>query len=268
MHELNPDIIWREEVGEGPLVAVAIHDGHAVRDEVAEWLAIDERERLYEEDPYTGQWAERVSTRIVGTRSRFEVDLNRSRDKAVYRTPEDAWGLTVYKPGLPDDIVDRSLAEYDAFYEAMYDILSDLERKYGRFVVFDLHNYNHRRAGPDEPPVSPDDNPQVNIGTGWMDRSKWAPIVDRFMADLAAHDFAGGKLDVRENVKFRGGHFVRWVHESFPESGCGIAIEFKKFFMDEWTGKGDPTLVEAIGEALRSTVPGILEELGGISSAG
>ena len=101
----------------------------------------------------------------------------------------------------------------------------------------------------------------MNIGTGTMERSRWSNIVDRFMSDLRAYDFPGGALDVRENVKFRGGHFPRWVHETFPETGCAIAIEFKKFFMDEWTGEADPTLVSAIGEALRSTVPGVLEEL-------
>ena len=41
--------------------------------------------------------------RIIVNRSRFEVDINRPRDKAVYITPEDAWGLHIWKniPDLP-----------------------------------------------------------------------------------------------------------------------------------------------------------------------
>ncbi len=66
------------------------------------------------------------------------------------------------------------------------------------------------------PPADEAENPQVNVGTGTMDRARWAPVVDRFIADLRAYDFPGGRLDVRENVKFRGGHFSRWVHETFP----------------------------------------------------
>ncbi len=104
-------------------------------------------------------------------------------------------------------------------------------------------------------------NPEVNIGTGTMDRMKWAPIVDRFISDLRSFDFLGRHLDVRENVKFKGGNFPRWIHETFPKSGCAIAIEFKKFFMDEWTGEPDMAQVDEIRHALASTVPGVLQIL-------
>lgn len=203
----------------------------------------------------------RGPTRIAGTRSRFEVDLNRPRESAVYRTPEDAWGLQVWKKDIPDDTVARSLAEYDAFYAMARELLSTVEKQCGKFFVFDLHTYNHRRGGPEAPPADDAANPQINVGTGTMDRARWAPVVDRFIDDLRAYDFPLGQLDVRENVKFRGGHFSRWVHETFPQTGCSLAIEFKKFFMDEWTGKGDAVLVRAIKDALHSTVPGVIEEL-------
>ena len=110
------DQIWRLHLGSGPLIATAVHDGHDVRDEVARHLALGDAERLREEDPFTGEWTQAAPTRVVGTRSRFEVDLNRPREKAVYRTPEDAWGLTVWKDDPPQEMFERSLAEYDAFY--------------------------------------------------------------------------------------------------------------------------------------------------------
>ncbi len=256
------ETIWQERRADGPLVAVAIHDGHAVRNEVARHLALSEADRLREEDPSTGEWATVAPTSVVVLRSRFEVDLNRSRGQAVYRKPEDAWGLQVWSDELPDRLIKRSLAEYDAFYETMRELLQEKEHRFGRFVVYDLHSYNHRRAGPDEPPADEAENPQVNVGTGTMDRERWAPIVDRFIADLQAYDFPGGRLDVRENVRFRGGNFPRWVHETFPRTGCALAIEFKKFFMDEWTGQVDPGLLRAITCALRHAAMGTLEELG------
>jgi hypothetical protein len=224
-------------------------------------MALDGSARLREEDPFTEQWTRIADTQVVVERSRFEVDINRPRERAVYRTPEDAWGLTVWKDRLPDDVAEQSLAEYDAFYASMCELLESTARREGRFVVFDLHSYNHRRKGPNEPPMTADENPQVNLGTGTVDRSRWAPIVDRFLADLRSYDFPGGPLDVRENVKFRGGHFSRWVHERFPQSGCVLAIEFKKFFMDEWTGEPDRTLLAAIGDALTSTTEGVLSVL-------
>jgi N-formylglutamate deformylase len=253
---------WQIEVGAGPLVAAANHDGHFVRPELVGLFALDDAARLREEDPFTAVWTQVANTRIVGRRSRFEVDLNRPRDKAVYLTPADAWGLQVWTETPPAEVIERSLAIYDAFYAAVEQLLQTAVDRYGRVVVFDLHSYNHRRLGPDGPPADVGTDPEVNLGTGTMpDRARWAPIIDRFIADLRAFDFLGRSLDVRENVKFRGGHFPRRIHEAFPGSVCVLSIELKKFFMDEWSGRPDPPIIEAIGRALQSTVHGVQEEL-------
>jgi N-formylglutamate amidohydrolase len=251
------------EIAEGqePLAATAIHNGHALREEVAEIAALSEPDRLREEDPHTGIWTSVVTTQLVANRSRFEIDLNRPREKAVYREPADAWGLEVWKRDPPAELIERSLAEYDSFYAEAHRIFSEMERRFGCFVVLDLHSYNHRRRGAGEPPDDPAENPEVNIGTGSMDRSRWALLVDRFIGDLAAFDFLGRHLDVRENVRFRGGRFSAWIHENFPRSGCCMAVEFKKFFMDEWTGDVDGEEFEAIPRALEATLPGLLETL-------
>jgi len=255
------DQIWRLHVGSGPLVATAIHDGHEIREDLARHLALAEEERLREEDPFTGTWTQVAPTRVLGTRSRFEVDLNRPREKAVCRTPEDAWGLSVWQGVPPDRLFWKSLAEYDAFYEAMRELLSGISRQHGRFVVFDLHSYNHRRQGPNGPQAEPEGNPQVNVGTRTMDRQRWAPVVDTFIETLRAFEFPGGRLDVRENVKFFGGNWPAWIHKTFPDSGVALAVEYKKFFMDEWTGEPDKAIIAAIGEALKSTVPAVLDAL-------
>jgi len=240
---------------------VAVHDGHEVRDEVAALLALTPEERRREEDPFTGEWAAVAPNRISARRSRFEIDLNRPRDEAFYRTPEDAWGLKVWKQPPSDDLVQRSLEEHDAFYAFLRERLKDVERRHGKFVVLDLHSYNHRREGPNGPVADPEKNPQVNIGTGTMDRSRWGPLVDRFISDLSSFDFPGGRLDVRENVKFVGRAIPRFVHETFPQTGCALAVEFKKFFMDEWSGELDRELNAEIVSALRHTIPGLLETL-------
>src|SRR5690606_35417851 len=76
--------------GDGPLVAAALHAGHAVRPDLLPHLALADDERLREEDPFTEHLATVAPTRIVGLRSRFEVDLDRPPEHAVYRTPEEA----------------------------------------------------------------------------------------------------------------------------------------------------------------------------------
>ena len=257
------DAIWTLERGQGPIVATAIHDGHDVRPEVMRHMLLDEAGRLREEDPHTGRWTRIAPNRVVGLRSRFEVDLNRPRETAVYRTPEDAWGLEVWQDQLPDAVAKRSLDGYDTFYAELELLYRSLAERYSRFLVLDLHAYNHRRNGPNGPIADPEGNPQVNVGTGTMlDRRRWARLIDRFIADLGGYDFPGGPLDVRENVRFRGGACAAWAHRTFADEACVLSVEVKKFFMDEWTGEPEKVLLDAVEEALRSTLPGVLEELG------
>jgi N-formylglutamate amidohydrolase len=252
---------WLLERGNGPLLATAIHDGHEVRDDLLSRFALPEEERLREEDPDTGGWTDVAPNRLICLRSRFEADLNRPREKAVYRTEADAWGLKVWKRPPDDDTVAKSLAVYDAFYEEIHALLTRMVARYGRVVVLDLHSYNHRREGAEGPPADPRENPDINLGTGTMVRSRWASLVDRFIVDLRNADFPGHALDVRENVKFRGGYFPQWIHEHFEQSVCVLSVEVKKFYMDEWTGISDPTTTAAVLRALKSTVWGIYEEL-------
>jgi len=251
--------------GVGRIVATAIHNGNELRDDVARATKLDQHSRLREEDPHTGRWADLAPTRIVVHRSRFEVDLNRPRDKAVYVTPDDAWGLDLWHATPEDEHVRESLALHDRFYADLRRVLDGVVSDHGAFVLLDLHTYNHRRDGPDANPADPALNPEVNLGTGTMDRERWAPVVERFISDLSACQVNGRQLDVRENVKFRGGYLSRWVHETYPDTGCALAIEFKKTFMDEWTSALDESMASAIGDALRATVSGLQDALDQIS---
>jgi len=260
------EVIWDLVEGQQPIAATAIHDGHILREEVARNSALTSAERRREEDPGTSIFASIAGTQIVVRRSRFEVDLNRPREAAVYVVPEDAWGLDLWhrKPGKR--FIAQSLAEYDAFYAEAHRVFSDMENRFGRFVVFDMHSYNHRRGGPAAAAEDPRGNPEINVGTGSLDRERWGPLVDRFMGDVAGSGYLGRHLDVRENVRFRGGHFSAWVHENFPDSACCLAIEFKKIFMDEWTGEFFPEEHEALTQALASSLPGIFESLDAMGS--
>jgi len=253
--------MWDFERGPGPVVASAIHHGHEVRPEVKGRMALGEGDRLREEDPFTGRWVGIGDSRIVVHRSRFEMDLNRPREKAVYLEPEDAWGLRIWRSAPEKDWVERSLAQYDAFYEELKAHLSALAADHGRFLLLDLHSYNHRRGGPQAPPEDSAGHPQINVGTGTLDRARWGRLAERFISDLSKAVYDGKNLDVRENVLFRGGFLSRWVHETFPASGCALAVEVKKTYMDEWSGEPFEPRIREIGEALVSALPGARELL-------
>src|SRR5690606_19522000 len=85
-----------EEKG-GPIFALAIHDGHQLADQLTPIMNLSESERLREEDPFTGMLTDIDTNRLVVKTSRFQVDLNRSIQDAVYLRPDQAWGLQVWK---------------------------------------------------------------------------------------------------------------------------------------------------------------------------
>ncbi|HWM15462.1 MAG TPA: N-formylglutamate amidohydrolase, partial [Microbacterium sp.] len=95
----------------------------------------------------------------------------------------------------------------------------------------------------------------INLGTGTVD-TRFAGVVDAFSSTLLGQGF-----DVRENIKFKGQNLAWWVHERYPGIGCVLAVEFKKTFMDEWTGQPDDSRIEHLARALALTFDPIREAL-------
>jgi N-formylglutamate deformylase len=234
-------------------IASAIHHGHELRPEIAALMALDDAERLREEDPFTGPLASRFGVSAVVNRSRFEIDLNRKRNAAIYGRPDEAWGLEVWAGPLTEQQISRSLDLYEGFYGELSSILDHLTAEFGGFVLYDIHSYNHRRAGPAAPPDPVADSPTINLGTGSLPE-RWRPVAEAFVEAMRTSTFDGAALDVRENIRFQGGHLSRWVHENYGKTGCALAIELKKVFMDEWTGHLDAERLDELGEALLASV--------------
>ncbi len=256
---------WEIVRGDDPILATAIHAGHELRTEAAALTALPDDERLREEDPFTDRWVGVAGNNIVVSRSRFEVDLNRPRDQAVYREPADAWGLNVWKSAPSDEFVKGSLELYDQFFFELGELCDDLVATHGYFVVFDLHSYNHRRRGRDHPVDDPDANPEINLGTESVPPAG-RRIVHAVAEAIRTHPFDHGHLDVRENIKFKGGRMTRWIHERYPDQGCSIAVEVKKIYMDEWTGELEGNIADDIGTVLNSAAEAARSELGGSRS--
>ncbi|QOF75456.1 N-formylglutamate amidohydrolase (plasmid) [Aminobacter sp. SR38] len=247
---------WTIKLGDSPVVGTAIHNGTDVSAACRSLMCLPDPERLREEDPFTEHFIADFPTQIIVHRSRFQVDLNRAREAAIYLSPEQSWGLKVWGQPPSEDVVTEALAFHDAYYAELKRVLSAIENRHGRFVLIDVHSYNHRRAGPEAVPAAQEEAPDINIGTFSMDRKRWAPIVDSFIETLRGHTLDGEPIDIRENVSFQGkGEQTRFVHANFPGSGCAIAVEFKKVFMDEWSGEPDRATIDRLRSMLASTVP-------------
>lgn len=238
---------WSMQRADDVVVATAIHDGAGLRAEVAERIALPVEQRLREEDPHTGQAILDVPTHVIACRSRFEVDLNRAESEAVYLAPDQCWGLQPWCTPPDPDLIENSRRMHRAFYAMLGQLTDEIAAAHGCFLVLDVHSYNHRRDGPGENPSPQEVAPDINIGTYSMPRSRWAFLLEPLIDAMRAFDFRGRRLDVRENIAFEGrGELTRFVHERHPRDGCAIAFEFKKFYMDEWTGAADPAELAAM----------------------
>lgn len=246
--------------GNSPMVVTAIHDGHQTRDELGDLFNLSESERLREEDPFTARWLSLLDNRIVVHHSRFETDVNRPRENAVYKVPEDAWGLQVWKQDLPEDVERISLQVYDDFYKECKAYFDHLFTLHERIIVYDIHSYNYRREARDKE-ANPAENPEVNLGTKNMERQVWDPVIRTLTEHFTHFNYAGRKLDARENIKFKGGYFGQWLFERYGQKICPISIEFKKFFMDEWSGKAFDQDIELIDQMLLSSREPVLNAL-------
>ena len=253
---------WDLVVGDGPVLAAAVHDGHAMRPSLRRHLAIDTPSRRRDEDPLTGLFTSVGDVRLRARRSRFEVDLNRPRDKALSSNPDDTWGIRFWRGELPREELQASLAVHDRFYAMMAELLDALLDRHGSLLVLDLHSYNHRRDGPDSPaPV--DGNPDIDLGATTLDRKRWGDVVHAFAEAMRAAPVAGGAPDVRENVRYPGGgHFPEWIHARYGERICTISIEYKKTFMDEWTGHADIARLYDLLAGLERAVAAVRPEFG------
>ena len=243
-----------------PVLVTSIHDGHYMRDELLELTALSTDERMREEDPYTGYLAEVSENRASSSVSRFEVDLNRLRSGAIYRKPEDAWGLNLWKGELTDELSDKSLEFYDEFYGKLKEHLQKMVQAYGKVVVLDLHTYNHRRNGPYAEAADPKANPEINIGDA-HNSPAFKELLGNYVTFLSQQEVNGKHPEVGQNVKFDGGGMSVWINENFPEEVCTISVEFKKTFMDEWTGVADVNHLNSLRDLVKNSIEYLEYEL-------
>jgi len=239
---------------DSPIIALALHDGHYIPEDLMQFMLLTESERFKEEDPFTAEMANisNVSKVLVST-SRFYTDLNREKEKAMYLKPEDAWGLHVWHEEMPEKAIRDIRNYYDKFYQDIKALIESTIKQYGYFFILDIHSYNHRRESPDME-AALETHPEINLGT-FYNAKKWPPILSQFKGYVAHCKINNKYPDVRNNIIFKGGGMAQWVIKNFGEKGGIVSVEFKKTFMDEWTGRVDMQHVLDINRALKGVVP-------------
>jgi N-formylglutamate amidohydrolase len=241
---------WKLFESEGPVFGTSIHSGHYVRESIQKKMKISAQKRRYEEDPLTESFALLCDHALVCHNSRFEVDLNRQRDIAVYAKPTDAWGLEIWKEKLNQDEIDASLKSYDAFYQSMKMFFEKLFIKHDKVLLLDFHSYNQRDSS---------EFPDIDLGFTTVNQDKFLGIATAFQKSL---ELNSPQFSIGINKRFDdGGHWPEWVYANYKQNICTITVEFKKCFMDENTGIVDLEKLDQLKFAIGKAISDVRELL-------
>lgn len=223
-----------------PAICTAVHDGHNMSANVARYCALNEEERLFEEDPYTGELIESMPITLIGHDSRYEYDLNRPLSRCIY---SKAWGKDVWTKNLPSSLKKQGADKHKAFYRVLDALVSKVESKFGACVIFDLHSYNSERIAKE--------TPTFNIGTEQIDLDRWIRVVDRFKKNLNKVSLANQKVRAAYDEVFYGrGYLIAHVNSRF-ENTLVLPCEVKKVFMNEQSGEVYRLLLNELKEGVK-----------------
>lgn len=225
-----------------PYVCTAIHNGCRLRSELIDKINLDEFERWYEEDPFTGDMISSLPIVLVGRDSRFEYDLNRSPENAIY---EDAWGKKVWKRKLNKTQRKVSLTKHANYYKVTHALISKLETLFEGAVVYDLHSYNYKRWGREVP--------LFNIGSEKVPE-KFGDSVENWRDYLAKIelDYIENKSEINDVFQGRG-YNLEYITKHFSNT-LVLATEIKKVYCDEESGEQFPKVVNNISLQLKNCI--------------
>lgn len=228
-----------------PYVCGAVHDGNQFRKSLWDLCLHSEYERWYEEDPCTREMVQAHPIVIAGCDSRFEYDLNRAPENAIYK---DAWGKQLWKAPLPEKEVSHSLSKHKAFYDVVHALLTKTEAQHGRSLVIDMHSYNWKRWDREVP--------VWNLGTSNIDNGRYGDVVESWRQKLADMKFPNGIHSTAAiNDTFYGkGYFLKYITDHFKNT-LVLATEISKVYCDEHSGIIFPEIVRSVEDQLKELIP-------------
>ncbi|MEO0405158.1 MAG: N-formylglutamate amidohydrolase, partial [Bacteroidota bacterium] len=227
-----------------PYVCTAIHDGGGFRDELKIKSILTDYDRWYEEDPYTAEFISSMPIVLAGRDSRFEYDLNRAPDVAVYDT---AWGKKVWKKPLTKAEKQRSLKKHHNYYQVTHALIEKLESMFNACLVYDMHSYNYQRWDREVP--------VFNIGTERIDNNRFGHLAEAWRLELDKIDIGNGTESyARINDTFYGrGYNLSFITENF-ENTLVLATEVSKVYCNELTGEPHPRVIRTLRDQMKNAI--------------
>lgn len=239
-----PDDSFRIKIEEYiPFVCAAIHNGHALRTDLIDKCLLSDFERWYEEDPFTELFITSFPIVISGKDSRYEYDLNRPPQEAIY---DVAWGKKVWKNSPTEEEKLISLNKHANFYTVVGALIQKLESLFQGCVVYDMHSYNYRRYNRYLP--------LFNIGTSKLDNTRYKQQIGYWKKELKKIILPDLVNTTAVNDIFYGhGYLLDYITTNFNNT-LVLATEIKKVYCHEETGEQYPVVMTALQESLKNAI--------------
>ncbi len=227
-------LCWRQD-RPSPVLAIAPHAGHQVRDELLPSMVASEAQRLTEEDPGTDRLLRPFPVAIWTQTSRFEVDLNRPRHSSAYTTPDTCWGIRLYDELPTEGLLERSRQRHDEAWAALDALVDAAVEEFGFCVLLDFHSYCYRREDPSALWWEHPEKPVFNLGTRGA-HPRFRALNRALLGILRPLRWQGRAVTVGENTVFGGGTIHKRQQQRHPGRVVVPSLELVKVFMDEHTG--------------------------------
>lgn len=227
-----------------PYICTAIHDGHQFRKELWENCLHSEYDRWYEEDPETKKMVHSHPIVLAGCDSRFEYDLNRPPEEAIFET---AWGKELWKNPLDQTKKQRSLNKHINFYKVAYALINKIESNFGIAIIYDMHSYNWQRWDREVP--------TWNLGTSNIDNVRFGNTIESWRKMLSEMELPNEIKSTAaiNNTFFGNGYFLKYITKNFKNT-LVLATEIAKIYCDEYQQIIYPEVVSAVEKQLRTMI--------------
>lgn len=232
-----------------PLVGLALHGGHQVREEFQMKMAIEDLERRIEEGPATDDFITSFPIQMIALDSRYEYDLDRPREESVYLKPFQSWGKKVWRTPPTKDELEMSYQKYDEFHELFDFMVEQFTEMFGKIFCLDLHTYSPKR------PTFVGKMgalPMFCVSSTDTDRKQFKEPIDYFISQLGKVNLPGGGSGVKENDPFKkDGALTTAFSTKFADS-LFLPIEIKNIYLHDETGELDPAIVAPLTDLFGS----------------
>lgn len=183
------------------VLLLTLHSGTWIPEPIEKKLSVSRKKRKCEEDAasdriYRKLVLENAGIWIDNKQSRFVIDFNRSRKRAIYADNSEEWLDVVWKKELTKEDEEA----IHSSYRECYFTLTKLLDSYTFNIIFDGHTMNDRPGRPD-----------ISIGTKYIP-SFYMPIVRELRQRLSGMGYEKVSL----NKPYKGGNILRWMRVKFP----------------------------------------------------